>query len=51
MSEAIINLLNLFCDTYNIPAEQKNYIESLMSLSFQEGKINMRQEYIDRIGK
>lgn len=51
MSETTTNLLDLFCDTYGVPAEQKRYIESLMNISYQEGKIAMRQEYIDNIGK
>ena len=51
MSETTTNLLDLFCDTYGVPAEQKKHIESLMNMSYQEGKIAMRQEFIDNIGK
>ena len=51
MSEATTNLLNLFCDTYNVPAEQKKHIQRLMNMSFLEGQMDVRQEFIDKIGK
>ena len=51
MSETTTDLLNLFCDTYNIPGEQKKFIHNLMDISFLEGQMDVRQEYINRIGK
>lgn len=46
MSQQTTNMLDLFCELYDITPEQKTQITRLMNMAYHEGCINTRDEII-----
>lgn len=47
MSNETKQALDLFCEVYNINAEQREKIESLMKMAYLEGGIEVRRLWIN----
>lgn len=50
MSNETKQALDRFCEVYDINAEQREKIESLMHMAYLEGGMAVREEWINKIG-